>query len=41
MRIGDWLTRLSYTLAQGSLDTQVEEVISDSRRRAQLLYLYA
>ncbi|MBR5267230.1 MAG: UDP-N-acetylmuramoyl-L-alanyl-D-glutamate--2,6-diaminopimelate ligase, partial [Lachnospiraceae bacterium] len=32
MRIGDWLTRLSYELVQGSLDACVEEVIYDSRR---------
>ena len=32
MRIGDWLTRLSYELVQGSLDACVEEVIYDSRK---------
>ncbi len=32
MRVGDWLTRLSYELVQGSLDTSVEEVIYDSRK---------
>lgn len=32
MRIGDWLTRLSYELCQGSLEAQVDEVIYDSRK---------
>ena len=32
MKIGDWLTRLSYELVQGSLDASVEEVIYDSRK---------
>ena len=32
MRIGDWLTRLSYELAQGTLDARVEEVVYDSRK---------
>ena len=32
MKIGDWLTRLSYTLVQGSLDAGVDEVIYDSRK---------
>ena len=32
MRIGDWLTRLSYELVQGTLDAGVDEVIYDSRK---------
>ena len=32
MRIGDWLKRLTYTLVQGNLDAEVEEVIYDSRK---------
>ncbi len=32
MRIGEWLTRLSYELLQGSLEQEVDEVIYDSRK---------
>lgn len=32
MRIGNWLTRLSYELVQGTLDAGVEEVVYDSRK---------
>ena len=32
MKISEWLKRLDYTLVQGSLDVNVEEVIYDSRK---------
>ena len=32
MVISEWLKRLDYTLIQGSLDSEVEEVIYDSRK---------
>ena len=38
MKIGDWLTRLSYELVQGSLDARVEEVIYDSRKAKEKIH---
>ena len=32
MKIRDWLGRLAYTLVQGSLDEDVEDVVYDSRK---------
>ena len=32
MKIRDWLGRLAYTLVQGSLDEEVEDVVYDSRK---------
>ena len=32
MTIRDWLGRLAYTLVQGSLDEDVEDVVYDSRK---------
>ena len=34
MKIKDWLNGLSCTLLQGSLDTEVNEVVYDSRKAA-------
>ena len=35
MIVKDWLEGLSYTLLQGSLDVQVDEVVYDSRKAAE------
>ena len=40
MILQDWLKELDYTLIQGNPDTQVEEVIYDSRKRDRALYLW-
>ncbi|MDO4268613.1 MAG: Mur ligase domain-containing protein, partial [Eubacteriales bacterium] len=34
MKICDWLKGVPFTLQQGSLDTEVSEVVFDSRRAA-------
>ena len=34
MKLGEWLGELEYELLQGSLDTEVSEVVYDSRKAA-------
>ena len=37
MKLKSWLKELPYTLLQGSLETEVDEVVYDSRKAAHIV----